>query len=76
MPPVPRTKAKWTVDPKSVKMATGADGTFTLSCTVLDNGTPLLTPTLTITADRVARMLMHGESPAAALLDYQAWSDF
>lgn len=66
--------AKWAVDPKTVKATTGPDGSFTLVATVLDNGKPMLTPTLTISADRLVRLVVHGE-PGAQLSGFEAWSD-
>lgn len=72
MPPQPR--ARWSVDPKTVKAVTNTDGSFTLAATVLDNGVPTLTPTLTITADRQVRLMVHGE-PGAQLAGFDAWSD-
>lgn len=74
MPPKP--KATWSVDPKSVKAATDASGTFTLQATILDGGAKVLTCTLTIDADRAAKLLVHGESAAATLAGFEAWSDF
>lgn len=73
MPPKPR--ARWTIDPKSVKQSVDAAGTVSFSCTLLDNGQPMLTPTLTVTDARAVRLLVHGE-PGAELSDFQAWSDF
>lgn len=72
MPPKPR--ARWTIDPKSVKQSVDANGTVSFSCTLADNGQAALTPTLTVTADRAVRLLVHGE-PGAEITDFQAWSD-
>lgn len=72
MPPKP--KARWTIDPKSVKQSVDAAGTVSFSCTLLDNGAPALTPTLTVTDDRRCKLVVHGE-PGAELTDFQAWSD-
>lgn len=72
----PKAKATWSVDPKSVVVKVDATGTFTLSCTILDAGVKVLTPTLTIDADRACRLLVHGESAATTLTGFEAWSDF
>lgn len=67
--------AKWSIDPKSIKTTVAADGTVTISASLLDNGVKQITPTLTITPDRMVRLLVHGE-PGATLSGFEAWSDF
>lgn len=70
----PKSRARWSIDPKSVRPVVDAAGTVTFSCTLLDNGVPVLTPTLTVTDRRAVRLVVHGE-PGAEITDYQAWSD-
>lgn len=72
MPAKPR--ARWSVNTKTLTAATAADGTFTLQAEVLDGGTAAITVTLTISADRAARLLVHGQ-PGAQLAGFEAWSD-
>lgn len=72
MPPKP--KARWSIDPKSVKQSVDAAGTVSFSCTLLDNGVPMLTPTLTVTDQRAVRLEVR-TAPGAELTDFQAWSD-
>lgn len=67
-------KAKWTTVPKDVVTRTEADGTFTFSAPLLDNGVKQLTLRLTVTADRAVKLLVDGE-PGAALTGFEAWSD-
>lgn len=71
----PKAKARWTIDPKSVKQTVDADGSVSFTCTLSDNGKPVLTPTLTVTSDRACTLLVHGE-PGAELTDFRAWTDF
>lgn len=66
--------AKWTTVPKEVVAKTEADGSFTFSAPLLDNGVKQLTLRLTVTADRAVKLVVNGE-PAATLTGFEAWSN-
>lgn len=67
-------KAKWTTIPREIVARPEADGTFTFSVPLLDNGVKQLTLKLTVTADRAVKLLVDSE-PGATLTGFEAWSD-
>jgi hypothetical protein len=67
-------KAQWTTNPREVTAGTDADGTFTASIPLLDNGTKAATLRFTITADRALTVLVENEPGSAGLTGFTAWS--
>lgn len=67
--------AKWTTKPAEVTLvAKAADGSFTASIPLYDNGVKQLTLTFTIDAARAVRVDVKSE-PGATLTGFTAWSD-
>lgn len=77
MPPPPRTgtKAKWTIDAKSVKMLSNADGSLHIEAALVDNGTRVATFSLDVSVDRAVRLGMLEEVEGAfnGGRDFTAW---
>jgi hypothetical protein len=67
-------KAKWTTNPREITAATDADGTFTASIPLYDDGVKAATLRFTITADRALTVLCENEPGSAGLADFRAWS--
>jgi hypothetical protein len=66
-------KAKWSTVPREITASTDADGTFTASVPLYDDGVKAATLRFTITAERALTVLCENEPGLPGLSGFQAW---